>query len=405
SRLVADAVSARRAFLTLGLRAARENDPAAFARTGNRPTITVALKPPPVPPVPRPPAAPAEVAADPGGACASGPARPTIGTLRPTLSAKISDPDSRLVGARFEWRSLSGPVFGGQTTPMQASGTRLSVVVPDGALADGYGYAWRVQGLDGKASGPWSAWCEFTVGLPAALPDPEQPPARPGQPGPPRELGTGGNGWLGTCGQGAARSWIRELAPAFSATLDDPDYQPDDDGIYDPPVPLRATFEWVRLDGTKIGEKDVDGYARDRFRAWTPSGQFEDGQTYAWHVRASDETGPGPWSPWCEFTVDVTPPQTPPTVTSKEFPNDQAWHDRVGVTGTFTLNAGNDPDVVKFRYELDGRTATVPADRPGGTASITFTPTRGGPYFLRVYAVDRAGASGDPVTYEFRVSG
>ncbi|WP_116022151.1 hypothetical protein [Thermomonospora umbrina] len=392
SALIAAAVKVRRPFLTLGVLSTREGDRAAFVTLGNAPTITVALKPPPAPPVPRPPTAPADVISTPGGACAAGAVRPTIGTTRPTLSAKIHDPDSRAVGARFEWRSLTGPRFGGHTGPMQAAGSRTSTVAPADAFFDGYSYAWRVQGFDERASGPWSPWCEFTVELPAAaLPDPEQPPVRPGQPGIPSDLKTLAGGTSGHCGRGADQSWIGTSAPQFRAEIAD-----------DAPGPLRATFEWIRVDGTKIGEENVDEWSGNPVQAWTAHGAFVDG-TYAWHVRVSDETGPGPWSPWCQFTVDITRPATLPTVTSTDFPK-LVWSRPPGVSGTFHLTGVGDPDVVKFLYELDNKTVIVGADRPGGTASFSFTPPRTGPYTLKVRSMDRAGNVGEPVIYDFFVN-
>ncbi|MCX4762129.1 LamG domain-containing protein [Streptomyces sp. NBC_01275] len=130
---------------------------------------------------------------------------------------------------------------------------------------------------------------------------------------------------------------------------------------------------------------------------------------YAWQVRGSDGQGWGPWSSpppqACEFILDRTKPAAP-TVTSTEYPDDDAPHPGVGDYGTFTFKSTS-TDVVSYRYEFqDGTNGSVPAQtgtgRPG---TLRWAPTGSGTQTLTVTAVDAAGKSAvTPAGHSFVVT-
>lgn len=130
---------------------------------------------------------------------------------------------------------------------------------------------------------------------------------------------------------------------------------------------------------------------------------------YSWQVRGGDGYGWGPWSSVppqaCEFVLDKTTPAAP-TVTSVQYPNDDAEHTGVGDYGTFTFTSTS-TDVASYRYEFqDGTNGSVPAQsgtgRPG---TLRWAPARSGTHALTVTAVDAAGKSArGPAGYVFIVS-
>ncbi|WP_422737582.1 hypothetical protein ACN263_30155 [Micromonospora sp. WMMD729] len=125
-------------------------------------------------------------------------------------------------------------------------------------------------------------------------------------------------------------------------------------------------------------------------------------RVYAWQVRAADSRATGGWSHLCYFRTDFQGPATAPIVSSTDFPADGSWHP--AFPGQFTFDAGAAADAVGFRYRLDGGLeATVSADRPGGTATVTITPNAG-PRSLTVVSVDAAGNRSPETRYEFRAS-
>lgn len=136
-----------------------------------------------------------------------------------------------------------------------------------------------------------------------------------------------------------------------------------------------------------------------------PAGLVVPGVRYAVAVRASDAHDTSPWSAECRFIADTTPPTRAPTVTSTDYPEDMEFpgHGGPGIPGTFRFDAGGDTDVVGFRYGEDATTKFVAAAAPGGSATVTYTPTRSGPTQLLVSGVDRAGLSSPTTSYFFRV--
>ncbi|MGW1008986.1 LamG domain-containing protein [Streptomyces termitum] len=129
----------------------------------------------------------------------------------------------------------------------------------------------------------------------------------------------------------------------------------------------------------------------------------------SWSAVANDADGWGPASGKCEFTYDKTFPGAPEVI-SAQYPSDTVYHDGVGAPGTFTFrpnttDAVPDADVVKYRYTFSGETAREVANTTGGgPATITWTPTRSGPHWVDVVAVDRAAHPSSLKRHSFYVS-
>lgn len=134
-------------------------------------------------------------------------------------------------------------------------------------------------------------------------------------------------------------------------------------------------------------------------------GELADATTYAWQVRAIDRTDTGPWSAVCKLTTDLVAPAQPPVVTSPDYFDVGLGTGGTGVPGSFTFTANGVPDVVGYRYGLEGFPQTdVAASRKGGPATITITPTIGGPQILSVWSVDPAGTLSGRTDYRFWVA-
>jgi hypothetical protein len=140
------------------------------------------------------------------------------------------------------------------------------------------------------------------------------------------------------------------------------------------------------------------------FRAEFPADLLRDGETYAWQARTEDRDGAvSAWSEPCQFTLDRTRPDAVPTVESTDFPEGTTGGGD-GVPGEFTFTANGVPDVAGFVWSSIGTAPrSVDADRLGGSATVTFTPTDDGPNEVRVASFDRAGNRSDQRTYRFFV--
>ncbi|WP_305789602.1 hypothetical protein [Symbioplanes lichenis] len=128
-----------------------------------------------------------------------------------------------------------------------------------------------------------------------------------------------------------------------------------------------------------------------------------DGVTYQLQARATDAAGAvSDWSPVCTFTVDTTRPHAP-AVSSADYPAGTP-SGGAGVPGTFTFAAaGDDRDVVSFRWSLnDGVPNQAPADADG-RATVEITPGFYGTQTVSVQAVDRTGNRSAETRYSFTV--
>ncbi|MET8083592.1 hypothetical protein [Micromonospora sp. NPDC005237] len=166
---------------------------------------------------------------------------------------------------------------------------------------------------------------------------------------------------------------------------------------------LTATFAlWPVDDPAARIERTGNGSDGNRTGVLFPRDTLTHDRVYAWQVRAADSRANGEWSSLCYFRTDFHGPATAPIVSSTDFPADLSWHP--ALPGQFTFDAGAAADAIAFRYRLDGGVeATVSADRPGGTATVTITPNAG-PRSLTVVSVDAAGNRSPEARYEFRAS-
>ncbi|WP_431921670.1 FG-GAP-like repeat-containing protein [Micromonospora wenchangensis] len=126
-----------------------------------------------------------------------------------------------------------------------------------------------------------------------------------------------------------------------------------------------------------------------------------DGVTYNWRVRTKDSDGAASgYSATCSFTVDKTLPTADVDVTSTQYPAQDPAGTIVstvpaGIPGQFTINAKGNTDVIGFYVGIDTDTPSryVAANTPGGTATVTMTPTRSGPGFVAVKTWDGVNPS------------
>ncbi|MEW2386534.1 LamG-like jellyroll fold domain-containing protein [Micromonospora sp. NPDC047707] len=189
--------------------------------------------------------------------------------------------------------------------------------------------------------------------------------------------------------------YISTATPTLMATIADPDGGR-----------VSGHFEWYVRHGPLVGhQRTVLQQSGSEFRLRVPDGHFGDGSKIIWRVRGIDDLdAAGPWSDWCDLTVDLTPPNRPPLVSSDTFP-ELGEGGAPGKTGQFTFNANGVPDVVEFAYRLTGQAEQrVPATN--GSATVSITPPTADPYTLEVTSVDRAGNRGNTLNtkkYDFRV--
>ncbi|GAA2602728.1 hypothetical protein GCM10010399_36880 [Dactylosporangium fulvum] len=119
------------------------------------------------------------------------------------------------------------------------------------------------------------------------------------------------------CITGANRPYINKTQPKLQAQITDPEGSP-----------VWAQLEWSTTGGTLVGSTTIGSQASgSNFEHTIPSGQLTNGSSYMWRIRGTDTgtaAGAGPWTPWCEFTVDTTEPTAQPGVSSTTFP-ENTW--------------------------------------------------------------------------------
>ncbi|MFD7132257.1 LamG domain-containing protein [Streptomyces sp. NPDC059894] len=209
------------------------------------------------------------------------------------------------------------------------------------------------------------------------------------------------------CTAGSGKAYVPE-PPTVSAVLYDPeeDEQPAEGNN------VKGEFEawWTGPDGVEQRRSYTTSERPSGYRQqWRLPDDVPAGTTVSWHVRADDGTATSAWSSEgagfaCEFEQDTENPAAP-TVSSAEYPDDGAWHDGVGVYGTFTVDSPS-PDVTSYVYGFLGgpEEVTVRPAEPGGAAAIRHLPLTSGPHYFSVRAVDRAGRSSTTVTHLFRAT-
>ncbi|MFG2040558.1 RHS repeat-associated core domain-containing protein [Dactylosporangium sp. NPDC048998] len=194
------------------------------------------------------------------------------------------------------------------------------------------------------------------------------------------------------CATGSDRPFINTKTPQLKAQVSDPEG-----------AQVTAKYEWWVTNGALIGSSSQGPAASG---SWTtavvPSGAFAEGGTYSWRVRGNDGIVDGPWSSFCEFTVDTVAPSVPPSVSSSNYPEGQ-WAGGAGTAGSFTFGASGVSDVATYEYGLDVNppNQTVNASSLGGGASVSVPVSNDGPHTLNVRSVDRAGNTSATRSYAF----
>ncbi|MER6514293.1 hypothetical protein ABT158_46280 [Nonomuraea sp. NPDC001636] len=297
------------------------------------------------------------------------PATGFVHTTTPTLGAEIVDGDHGQrdeVSARFEWADTSGTVLGSAST-LPGSEGRHCAEIPEGLLADGQTYRWRVRAEDHyqepetlemlSDASDWTAWQEFTVDVtrPAL-------PVIASEAYPQNTMGA----LVGTPG-------VFTFSPGESTDVVSYSYRIAPSG---PPL-QRVTA-------------DSEGKAAMTF---TPTTSFR----HTLYVKAIDRAGNiGP-----ERSYAFTPRRNPaPSVTSAVYP-ENASGGGAGVAGEFAFSPNGGQDIVGYTYRLDsGETLQLPA----GTSTATITPDTAGPHTLWVWSVDARGYLSSARSYSFTVN-
>ncbi len=195
------------------------------------------------------------------------------------------------------------------------------------------------------------------------------------------------------CGDTA--QWNTNPNAALSAVVSDPE----DDA-------LRATFALWPVDDPADRTVYHSSWGHGTKKAWQlPDGVLEHDREYAWQVRAEDNHDVSAWSKECLLRNDFAAPDSPPAVSSVDYPDDGQTHIGTGQPGEFTFDANGVSDVVGFRYysSWDSTRKYVAADETGGTAMVTLTPESGGRATVYAQSKDRAGNWSAPARYSFLV--
>lgn len=204
---------------------------------------------------------------------------------------------------------------------------------------------------------------------------------------------SGGPGPNLGCAVEADRAFSYTGIPTLAVTLNDPDGDS-----------VAAQFEWWNYGANApVGSRQTTAQASGlSHQMRIPVNAFTDGARISWRVRAFDGVAWGPWSRFCQLTVDMRKPGRP-TIVSGDYP-EKAFGGFVGKTGAFDAKpARGDTDIIGYQWSL-GSQDLPPVDvnspyfvpATGGGARIWATPMRNGPIDLYVRAVDRALNVSDP---------
>ncbi|CAL9670257.1 hypothetical protein SUDANB176_07438 [Streptomyces sp. enrichment culture] len=236
----------------------------------------------------------------------------------------------------------------------------------------------------------------------------------------------------GDCEYGKATEHYVTTAPRVSAVIKD--YDHGDTGSNSETLQAEFKIWWTNSSGDEVvhyattsKKSTVDTSYSDQTGQATffytigsdvsgdgrPGFSIPQNTTIAWAVRGYDQQTSGPWSTdggqtRCEFIYDQTKPKAA-SITSSEYPDDEAWHAGVGDYGHFTIDSPS-TDVTRYSYRFTGPQAdttekSVPAESTGGPATISWMPPSEGSYTLTVSAIDGAGRKQEtPTSHVFLVS-
>lgn len=189
---------------------------------------------------------------------------------------------------------------------------------------------------------------------------------------------------------GADPVWVTPGNINLYARISDPD----------PYDPLTARFAIWPTDAPAERTEHSMGASYDA-RWYLPLNYLAHDREYTWTVRLSDGRAESDWAPPCRFRTDFVVPRAP-LVRSDTYPEDQVGG-APGLPGDFVLSAVGDTDVVGFNWGPTWPANYVPADRPGGSATIRHTPVQAGTNYLYVNTVDAAGNVSPFKLYRYHV--
>ncbi|MEU7871931.1 RHS repeat-associated core domain-containing protein [Dactylosporangium sp. NPDC049140] len=172
------------------------------------------------------------------------------------------------------------------------------------------------------------------------------------------------------CVTGSGRPYVNKLQPKLRAQVTDPEGSP-----------VSATFDWWTTGGSKIGSTTVGPQASgSMFEATVPAGAFTNGGTYSWQVRGTDGGTAGPYTGFCEFTVDTTEPGAQPGVSSATFP-ENTWTGSVTGYTASTASAAFVPGTTVLALTDDDNVEQVTLPFPvtfyGQTYTTAWVDTNG----------------------------
>lgn len=443
---VRQAVAAGQSQLTLGLRATDEGEPKLGRWFANNVLMTITYDTPPDTPTP---------AGTDGKACATATPYPWVASLRPTLSAKLTDPDGTQDGVldvTFALWPVDDPA--NRTTlpgPGAGDGQTTQLRLPAGVIADGGSYGWSAQATDaeGLTSG-WSTACYFQVDATA----PANPPTVSSNDYPDDGHSHGGQGIPGTftfsangvadvvgfeyAWYGGPPAYVAadQLGGTASVTLAPPSiasnltvWSIDRAGNFSPQVYYRITTAPTTPIVTSTGQPKAGGTIQLDFQPGVKLAGYQvvsytysvnDGANQTVAARADGTATASVPLEYGANTVKVRSTSTngwispesdsyfyadnSPTIASADFP-ESGDGGAVGKQGTFTFSS-NLADSTTFFYSFDyGSTwQTVPVG-PGGQATINWTPTMAGSQALYAYSQTADGTQSDWYFYDFSVNG
>ncbi|WP_191971244.1 LamG domain-containing protein [Micromonospora aurantiaca (nom. illeg.)] len=211
-----------------------------------------------------------------------------------------------------------------------------------------------------------------------------------------------------SCTTGTSRPAVRSDFPWLKATLSDPDGSGGGSlsGVFT--LQKLVGTAWTGVSGWPKTDSGVAPGAKAELQLSTKT---VNGELYRWQVLTKDTLGgASDASPWCEFSIDYSPPASIPTVAAADglYPEapprgtDLDPHGAPGYSGKFTFSANGAPDVYDFVYQVNGGPEmTVRANQLGGSATVWITPTVRLENVLTVYSRDQAGNPSASYDYVF----
>ncbi|WP_159945408.1 MULTISPECIES: LamG domain-containing protein [unclassified Nocardiopsis] len=175
---------------------------------------------------------------------------------------------------------------------------------------------------------------------------------------------------------------------------------------------VKGEFEW-KLDGGKpLGSAETTYSWQYPDRTVHPlsvtAKDLPEEVLIAYRARAHDGQDWGEWSERCWIEVSTSRPESPPQITSEDYPDDGRSHGGPYQPGEFTFSSNGVEDAVAYYYDgASGGSCTtrVDTEEPGGSVTVTITPERSGPRAIYARTVDAHGNSSRcEVVYRFMVA-